>query len=73
MSKFNPCIDYCYIRFGRQFSHDECYGKCEFADACREKDYYEKIIFEGIYKKDFSKIPDELRDYFAKQQELSKE
>ena len=35
--KFNPCIDYCYIRYGRQYEPGECEKRCEFASVYAEK------------------------------------
>lgn len=31
----NPCKDYCYIRFGKQYTK-ECDTQCEFAKVCVE-------------------------------------
>lgn len=32
----NPCIDFCYHRYGRQYSQ-ECDDKCEYAKLIKEK------------------------------------
>lgn len=46
MSKFNPCTDYCYVRYGKQYSK-ECEESCDYAQAVLElkkcKDNYEKL------------------------------
>lgn len=30
--KFNPCVDHCYVRYGKEYSK-ECLGHCEYADT----------------------------------------
>ena len=32
MAKFNPCVDYCYIKHNKQYSED-CNDKCDYAQA----------------------------------------
>lgn len=33
---FNPCVEHCYNRYGKQYSSD-CDDKCEFAKEIKEK------------------------------------
>lgn len=40
---FNPCIEYCYLRFGKQYTTD-CDKQCEFAKIVKEK----KLIEEDL-------------------------
>ena len=44
---FNPCVDYCWNRFGREYSKD-CDNTCEFAKIAKELDKY-KELFEKLY------------------------
>ena len=53
--KFNPCINHCYIKNGKQFNLAQCYGKCDYADICKETDglrrfkkYFEDLYGEGL-------------------------
>jgi hypothetical protein len=34
---FEPCIEHCYLRFGKQFE-PACYETCNYAKACKERD-----------------------------------
>jgi murein L,D-transpeptidase YafK len=43
----NPCYDYCYIRFGNQYTED-CDNKCEFAKVVKEKKLIEKELDRPI-------------------------
>lgn len=50
---FNPCIEHCYNRYGKQYSSD-CDDKCEYAKMANEynllknRDEQRKKIFEEI-------------------------
>ena len=48
---FNPCVEYCYNRLGKQYSSD-CNDKCAFAITVKEnKILYEKNRYiEKIYR-----------------------
>lgn len=35
---FNPCIEYCYNRLGKQYS-SECDDNCEYAKAVKERNF----------------------------------
>ena len=35
---FNPCVEYCYNRLGKQYSSD-CDDKCEDAKVVKERNY----------------------------------
>ncbi len=39
----NPCIDHCYLRYGKQYSHD-CNSKCEYAKAILENKALKETI-----------------------------
>ncbi len=39
----NPCVDYCYLRYGKQYSHD-CDSKCEYAKVVLENKTLKKAI-----------------------------
>lgn len=56
---FNPCIEHCYKRNGKQYNPDECNTTCEYAKAievlkkvlivnegcsCCKHSYYEKGV-----------------------------
>lgn len=43
----NPCIDYCFNRFGKFYSSD-CDSKCEFAKVIKEKKLLEKEMDRRI-------------------------
>lgn len=34
---FEPCIEHCYLRFGKQYTPD-CDDKCAYAKAVKERD-----------------------------------
>lgn len=47
---FNPCFDYCYLKFGKQYTQD-CDGKCVFAKVSKEKKKLEeerKLLLEEM-------------------------
>ena len=55
MTKFNPCLDHCYIKHKKEFNPAQCYGKCDYADVCKEldalrrfKNYFDKLYGEGL-------------------------
>ena len=39
---FNPCVEHCYNRYGRQYSSD-CDDKCEYAKVVKEKKLLEEM------------------------------
>ena len=43
---FNPCSDYCYIRFGKQYDPEKCDSYCEFAKVCVENRELKKKLEE---------------------------
>lgn len=54
-----PCIDFCYNRYGKQYSSD-CDDKCEYAKVIREKKILEEkteqcidILNEYMKRKQF--------------------
>lgn len=44
---FNPCIEHCYNRYGKQYSSD-CDDKCEYAKVVREKKLLEEEMDRPI-------------------------
>lgn len=53
---FNPCFEYCHLRFGKQYTED-CDDKCEFAKAVKEK----KLLEEK--NKDRENILEEIKTF----------
>lgn len=46
---FEPCIEHCYLRFGKQYTPD-CDDKCAYAKAVKERDHaLEKL--KGLHQK----------------------
>lgn len=43
----NPCIDFCYARFSKQYSSD-CDDKCEYAKIVKEKKLLEEEMDRPI-------------------------
>jgi predicted secreted protein len=46
---FNPCIDYCYIRYGREYTH-ECEDRCDYARVCKELRELKQKVYEDKKK-----------------------
>lgn len=45
-SKLNPCMDLCYIRYGKQYS-EKCDDKCEYAHAVKQmKDAIQRLCLQ---------------------------
>ena len=44
---FNPCIEHCYNRYGKQYSSD-CDTKCEYAKVVSEKKLLEEEMDRPI-------------------------
>lgn len=46
MARFNPCVDYCYVRHNKQYS-DDCIETCDYAktviDLKKLKDKYDRL------------------------------
>ena len=40
---FNPCYEYCYLRFGKQYTED-CNNTCEYAKQVNEKNKLEEQL-----------------------------
>ena len=39
----NPCYEYCYLRFGKQYTED-CNNTCEYAKQVNEKNKLEEQL-----------------------------
>lgn len=44
---FNPCVEHCYNRYGKQYSPD-CDDKCEYAQTLKEKKLLEEEMDRPI-------------------------
>lgn len=45
--RFNPCIDYCFMRNGKEYS-SKCDDKCEYAKVVKEKEQLEEFLNQPI-------------------------
>lgn len=34
--EFIPCVDYCYVRFGREYRAEDCDNTCAYAKVVKE-------------------------------------
>lgn len=44
---FNPCVEHCYLKYGKQYSPD-CDDKCEYAKVVNEKKLLEEEMDRPI-------------------------
>lgn len=44
----NPCIDFCYAKFNKQYSSD-CDDKCEYAKVIKEKKMLEEEMDRSVH------------------------
>lgn len=42
---FNPCIDHCYLRYGKQYTSD-CDDQCEYAKLAKENQKLKEQLYE---------------------------
>ena len=56
---FVPCRDYCYERFGKQYSPEECDATCDYAKVCLEN-----IVYKAKEEKQKETL-EEIRNFFV--------
>ena len=50
---FNPCYDYCYLKYGKQYT-EECDSTCDYARVCLEnKELQEREERRAMYNKKY--------------------